>query len=206
MEIIRILICAIVAYLLGSINTSILVGKLFGMKDIREHGSGNAGATNTLRTLGKKAAALTVLGDAIKGILAIIAARIIGEGAICTYVAGICVVLGHNFPVFFGFKGGKGILTSTAVIFMTDWRIGIILTVISIGIMAISKYVSLGSIAGSVLFPVLIAIFYPGDMKILAFAIVLGILAIIRHKQNISRLLNGTENKLGAKKAGDKNE
>ena len=206
MEIIRILICAIVAYLLGSINTSILVGKLFGTKDIREHGSGNAGATNTLRTLGKKAAALTVLGDAIKGILAIIVAWIIGDSAICTYAAGIFVVLGHNFPVFFGFKGGKGILTSTAVIFMTDWRIGIILTVISIAIMAISKYVSLGSIAGAVLFPVLVAIFYPGDMKILAFATVLGILAIIRHKQNISRLLNGTENKLGAKKAGEKNE
>ncbi len=200
MNIIRIVICAVIAYLLGSINSSILTGKLFGIKDIREHGSGNAGATNTLRTLGKRAAAVTLLGDVLKGVIAIIISRIIGDGVLCTYAAGLFVVLGHNFPVFFGFKGGKGILTSIAVIYMTDWRIGIILTVVSIGIMAVTKYVSLGSVVGAILFPVLVAVFHPGDFVILTFAVILGLLAVIRHRANIKRLINGTENKLGTKK------
>ncbi len=205
MEIVKIIICAVVAYLLGSINSSIIVGKLFGIKDIRKHGSGNAGATNTLRTLGKRAALFTVLGDALKGVLAILVSYLIGDGELCTYAAGLGVVLGHNFPVFFGFKGGKGILTSIAVIYMVDWRIGIILTVISIGIMAISKYVSLGSVIGAILYPVLTVIFHLGNLSMIIFAVIMGALAVIRHRANIKRLLSGTENKLGATKTGGSN-
>lgn len=203
--ILKIFICAVAAYLLGSINSSIIVGRLFGLEDIRKHGSGNAGATNTLRTLGKKAAALTVLGDALKGILAILLARIVGGADVCMYAAGLCVVLGHNFPIYFGFKGGKGILTSAAVIFMLDWRIGLAVLVISLAVMAVSKYVSLGSITGAVLFPVAVFVLHRGDYIFFVFAVIMGLLAVIRHRQNIKRLISGTENKLGSKKAGGAN-
>ncbi len=205
MDTVKIIICAIIGYLLGSISSSILVGKIFGIKDIREHGSGNAGATNTLRTAGKKAAILTVLGDALKGIIAILIARLLTDNPLGTYMAAFFVVLGHNFPVYFGFRGGKGILTSAAVIFMLDWRIGIILLVVSVAVMAITKYVSLGSIVGSLLFPLCVLLLHKYNQEMFILSLIMCILAVARHSGNIKRLLNGTENKLGSKKSEDKN-
>lgn len=207
MEIVVIIICAAAAYLLGSINTSILVGRLFGIGDIREHGSGNAGLTNTLRSVGKRAAALTLVGDVLKGVLAIgiawLLCRLIQDETqrkAAVLAAGLCVVLGHNFPLYFGFKGGKGILTSATVIFMIDWRSGLIVTAVAVIFIILTRYVSLGSVLSAAAYPVCAALIYPGDVIYFIFALLLALLAILRHHANIKRLVNGTENKLGAKK------
>lgn len=198
-------IAGIVAYLLGSINSSILVGKLFGVTDIRQHGSGNAGTTNTLRTIGAKAAALVFVGDILKGVVAVLLARLIAfllqvDNSIAVLAAAFLVVLGHNYPLYFGFKGGKGIATSAAVILMIDPLIGICVFVFAILVMLITRYVSVGSIAAAVAFPTAVAIWHHDNIPYLNFAIAIGLLAILRHKENIKRLIKGTESKLGAKK------
>lgn len=198
-------VAGIIAYLLGSINSSILVGRLFGVKDIRQHGSGNAGATNTLRTIGAKAAALVFVGDVLKGVIAILLAHLIAfllhtDGEIATLTAALLAVLGHNYPLYFGFKGGKGIATSAAVILMIDPFIGICVFVFAILVMLITRYVSVGSIAAAVAFPVAVAVWHHDNIPYLVFAIALGLLAVLRHKENIKRLFHGTESKLGAKK------
>ncbi len=198
-------IAGIVAYLLGSINSSILVGKLFGVTDIRQHGSGNAGTTNTLRTIGAKAAALVFVGDILKGVVAVLLARLIAfllqvDNSIAVLAAAFLVVLGHNYPLYFGFKGGKGIATSAAVILMIDPLIGICVFVFAILVMLITRYVSVGSIAAAVAFPTAVAIWHHDNIPYLVFAIAIGLLAILRHKENIKRLIKGTESKLGAKK------
>ena len=197
------IISFVVAYLLGSINSAILVGRVFKNIDIREHGSGNAGATNVLRTIGKTAAIIVLVVDVLKGIVSVVLGIYLG-GFHGSLVAGLGAVIGHNFPLYFGFKGGKGILTSAGVLFMIDWKVALIFTVIAIGIMAITRYVSLGSIIGAGMYPIIILIFYRADIWYVIFAICLGGLAIYRHKANIERLLSGTESKLGKTKTKDK--
>lgn len=189
------------AYLAGSLNSAIIVGKIMGLGDIREKGSHNAGTTNMLRIGGKKAAAFTFSGDILKGIIVVIAAKMFREqlGEIAFYLSCFAVVLGHNFPIYFGFKGGKGIATSAAVMIILDFPIGISVVIISLAIMAVSKYVSLGSIAGTVLYPVAVIIF-KNNAEYVVFAFLMGILALIRHRTNIVRLINGTENKLSIRK------
>jgi len=191
------LITLIVSYLLGSINTSIIVSKIMIGDDIRNHGSGNAGATNTLRTVGKKGALLVVLGDVLKTVVAIIAARLfLLDEEQATYIAGIGAVLGHNFPVFFKFKGGKGIIVSTVAMLFADPVLGLFVAIIAIAIMAVSRYVSLGSISGAVLFVLFAVIFHGQNTDFIVFAAILGILAVYMHKGNIKRLLSGSESKL----------
>ena len=206
------LCCLIGGYLLGSINTSVIVGKFFGV-DIRKKGSGNAGATNTLRTLGKKAAAVVLLGDVAKAVIAILlamlAARLIFPGEYdislyCRYLAGLGAVLGHNFPLYFGFRGGKGILASISCITMLDWRIGLILIIICILIMAVTRYVSLGSISGAILYPLFVVAFNMNNKEpyvpyYIALSIAIALLALYQHRSNLGRLMKGTESKLGSK-------
>ena len=193
----------VIAYLLGSISTSILVSKIMIGDDIRNYGSKNAGATNTLRTVGKLGALYVVIGDILKTVLAVIFARLISENAIiATYIAAIGAVLGHNFPIFFGFRGGKGIIVSVVAMFFADPILGALVTVISIIIMAISKYVSLGSVIGAVLFLFLSIVKHCGDLPFIVFAAILSLLAIYRHKTNIKRLISGTENKISFNKMG----
>lgn len=204
MNIIVSVLCAIVAYLLGSVNSAIILSKLKG-KDIRKEGSGNAGATNTLRVMGKKYAALVALFDGLKGVIAVLAARLLctlfETGApLGIYISALFVMLGHIYPVFFQFRGGKGIMTTIAVVFMLDWKIGLILFVVCIAIMAISKYVSLGSCIGSVMFPVLVALMHKGDTAFLIISIIIGALALFKHRSNIVRLINGNESKLNFSK------
>lgn len=204
-------ITIIAAYLIGSINTSIIISKI-KKNDIRTHGSGNAGATNTLRVMGKGAAAAVIIGDALKAFLAAGVAILVSKWLsvnypdvlVLKYLAVISVVIGHNFPVFFGFRGGKGIVTSVAVIFTIDWRLGII--VLGVGVIAIilTRYVSLGSLIGCVLFPLVCYVrymdtFWSYEKAVIVPAIFLGILGIIRHKNNIKKLMNGTERKVGEK-------
>ena len=188
------------AYLIGSINSAIIVGRLMGLGDIREKGSHNAGSTNMLRVGGKKAAAFTFSGDILKGIIVVVAAKIFREqiGNVALYLSCLAVIVGHNFPIFFGFRGGKGVATSAAVMIILDFPIGISIVLISLAVMAISKYVSLGSIAGAVIYPIAVAIFR-SEPEYTVFAVLVGLLALIRHRANIKRLINGTENKLSKK-------
>lgn len=203
----------VLAYLLGSINTSVIIGKLKGI-DIRKKGSGNAGMTNTLRVVGKSAAVLVFIFDFLKTIVALVLAIFIGKAIASEnrdaveymkYVAGFGVVLGHNFPIYFGFKGGKGIVCSIAVILFLDWRIGIIIATVCILIMVITKYVSLGSVVGAIIYPIFVIAFNP-DFSIMtvryyiAMSVVISLLALYRHRANISRLLKGTELRFGQKK------
>lgn len=205
------IIVAVIAYLLGSVSFSVIISKKMAGFDVREKGSGNAGTTNVLRSVGKKAAIFTLLGDVLKGIIAILVAYIIGliikEGidkALLIQLAGIFVILGHTFPVFFKFKGGKGIATALGVLLMTNWNIGLICLVFALVLMALTKMVSLGSIAAAILFPVLI-IFMPHtaylvDGNYIIYSILIAVLVVYNHRANVKRLLNGTENKLDFKK------
>ncbi|MBQ2931650.1 MAG: glycerol-3-phosphate 1-O-acyltransferase PlsY [Clostridia bacterium] len=191
----------LISYLLGSISTSIIISKIMLGDDIRNHGSGNAGATNTLRTIGKKAALFVVLGDVLKTVLAILAAKLLLKGdPTAVYIAGIGAVLGHNFPLYFKFKGGKGIVVSATSMIFADPAIGMTVAVVAILIMAVSRYVSLGSILGAVFFVVLSFLLRAENPDFIVFACMLALLAIYMHKSNIQRLLSGTESKLSFKK------
>lgn len=200
---VKYILILIISYLLGSINTSIIVGRIKSGEDIRQFGSGNAGATNTLRTFGKTAAVLVVVGDVLKAVISILVAKLISGEDIAVYIASIGVILGHNFPVFFGFKGGKGIVVSATASLFADWRVGLVIIIIALLIMIITKYVSLGSIIGACLIVVFGLVFRGIDVEFLVFSIIVGGLAIIMHRKNIVRLIKGTENKLNFSK-GDK--
>ena len=204
MQYTAIAVSIILAYLIGSVNTSIILSKLKGT-DIRTQGSGNAGATNTLRVMGKKAALLVALLDGLKGVVAILIARFISsllsvDSDAPSYLSALFVMLGHIYPVYFSFKGGKGIMTTIAVVFMLDWRIGLLLFAGCITIMLISGYVSLGSCIGAVLFPILTFLFHRDDILFIIIAVIIGSLAVFKHRSNISRLVSGTESKLSFKK------
>ncbi|MBQ2836207.1 MAG: glycerol-3-phosphate 1-O-acyltransferase PlsY [Clostridia bacterium] len=205
------IIVGLVAYLLGSISFSVIISKKMAGFDVREKGSGNAGATNMLRSVGKKAAALTLLGDALKGVAAILFAVIVGviaknsDKALLVQVAGILVVVGHTFPIFFGFKGGKGVATSLGVLLMTNWKIGLICLVFALVLMALTKMVSMGSVGAAILFPILVLfnntnfIVSEGSGYFI-YSVILAVIVAFNHRSNIQRILNGTENKLSFKK------
>ena len=202
-------IIIIVAYLIGSVNFSVIISKKWAGFDVREKGSGNAGTTNMLRTVGKGAAVVTLICDILKGVVAILLAKLAGniwkdlDGALLVQLAGIFVIIGHTFPVFFKFKGGKGIATSLGVLLVTNWQIGLICLVFALVLMILTQMVSVGSIAAAILYPVL-TIFIsenyivPGSY-ILSSAI-LAVLVVFNHRENVKRLLNGTENKISFKK------
>lgn len=204
MENIYFVLVAVVAYLVGSINFSILISKIISGKDIRESGSGNAGATNMLRTYGKKMGIMTLILDLLKGIVVVLICKFVSVSVEWRYIAGVAVVLGHNFPLYFGFKGGKGVATSLGVVFALDWRIGILIAVVGIGTIALTRYVSLGSMLGGAVFVIaqLAKSIYYGDFNVVEIvcSVILGGLLIYRHRANIVRLVNGTENQLGVKK------
>ena len=203
------IIVGIIAYLLGSISFSVIVGKKLSGIDVREKGSGNAGTTNVLRTVGKKAAALTLLGDVLKGVVAILVAFIVGkivkgvDRALLVQIAGICVILGHTFPIFFKFKGGKGVATSLGILLITNWQIGLICLVFALVLMVLSRMVSLGSVIAAILYPVLtlfIGQHYLVEGNYFVYSVIVAVIVIFNHRENIKRLLNGTENKINLKK------
>jgi len=200
---------AIIAYAIGSINFSVILSKKMAGFDVRKKGSGNAGTTNMLRSVGKKAAAITLICDILKGIVSILIAIVIGniikniDKAALVQIAGISVVLGHTFPVFFEFKGGKGVATAIGIILLTNWQIGLICLIFGIVIIALTKMVSLGSIMAAVLFPILTIFIHNNfivDGNYIAFGIILGTFVTFNHRANLKRILNGTENKLSFKK------
>lgn len=209
--IVTILICLLFGYLLGSLNTSVIISRMKG-EDIRTKGSGNAGATNTLRVMGKKAAILVLLGDVLKAVVAVLIVRaFLGSFShvdaftlkMSEMVAGFGAVLGHNFPLYFGFRGGKGVATSFGTILVLDWRIALVVLGVFILTLALSRFVSLSSCMGSVAAPVASLLFSENLWVVLVYAL-LGALCIIRHRENIGRLIRGTERKLGEKKEEQK--
>ena len=197
------LLMTVMGYLFGSLNFAVIIGKLFYKTDVRQHGSGNAGATNVQRTLGSKAAAFVALGDFLKGIAAYFIASLVGgvyeQPVLFACICGFAAVIGHNYPLYFHFKGGKGILTSLGLSFAIDWRAALITLAVSILIMALTRYVSLGSILGCIANVGLILLFDSEPLKVW-FIVLLAVLAVIRHHANIKRLIKGEEAKLGAKK------
>lgn len=224
------IITAIVSYLVGSVNTSIILSKSIYGNDIRSSGSGNAGATNMLRTHGLGIAVATLLCDVLKGTLMVVLAKwldnifsaptasstpfeeqyILGN---LKYIAAIFVVLGHDFPLFFGFRGGKGVATSLGAVLALDPVIAAIMLVFAILIMAVSRYVSLGSITAAALYPLMIFIKLLSQNKnprdyfpYIIMAFIIAIILILKHHSNISKLLLGTENKLFSKKASENDE
>ena len=206
------IIVGIIAYLIGSINFSVLISKKMAGFDVREKGSGNAGTTNMLRSVGKKAAAITLICDILKGVASIGIAIIVGnivknlDRELLLQIAGIAVVIGHTFPIFFGFKGGKGVATSLGVLLMSNWQIGLICLVFALVLMVLTRMVSLGSCGAAVLFPVL-TLFINQHYTVLTegksgrvyfvYSVILAIIVLYNHRSNIKRILNGTENKLG---------
>ena len=212
------IIMLVVPYLMAGINFSIIVCKIKTGKDIRTLGSGNAGLTNSLRVLGKPAAVIVLIGDVSKAALAVLAVRLcfLWLGGVNTmdvgsqmkwveYMAVFMAIVGHCFPVYYGFKGGKGVLAAISGIFVLDWRIACILLITFIIIVAISKYVSLGSMLASGCFffeAAVFGYFFDGDPSWIVNTIIAafcGFLIIIRHKANIKRLREHNEKKLGEK-------
>ena len=203
-DILKIFAALALGYLLGSLNTSVIVGKLYD-KNIRDHGSKSAGLTNTLRVLGKPAAGLVLVGDILKGIIAcLIGLRLgvyvySGEAKDCVSLlaAGAGAVVGHNWPVYFGFKGGKGMLTAAAVMFIIDWPMALISLGFFVTIVALTRYVSLGTICAAAFFVAISFIpVFSNTLYFHIFAFLLASIIIVKHRENIQRLLSGTENKL----------
>lgn len=222
------ILSAIIAYLLGSINFAIIITGLFIKKDIRTMGSGNAGMTNVFRSVGKAAGVLTLIGDFLKGVVALLIARAIyinlggdimktelGMNSpimVASYLSGFFCLLGHLFPLYFGFRGGKGILTTAGMLAIIDWRILLILLTIFIIVFIITRIVSISSIIAVTFLPIftfLFAYFHPFSSEGMgpeyvalctALALLFAITIIIMHKDNIKRLRNGTEKKFSFKK------
>ena len=205
------IIVGILAYLLGSISFSIIIGKKMAGIDVREKGSGNAGSTNVLRSVGKKAALLTLICDILKGVVAILVAKLLGDiinnvdKELLVQIAGIAVVIGHTFPIFFGFKGGKGVATALGVLLTSNWQIGLICLVFALVLMILTRMVSVGSCGAAILFPVL-TLFINDNYTVLTegkhgnvyfiYSVILAIIVLFNHRENIKRILNGTENRL----------
>lgn len=208
------IIIAIISYLIGSVNFSVILSKKIAGFDVREKGSGNAGSTNMLRSVGKGAAALTLICDILKGVVAIGIAILFGNivpdsnKELLLQIAGIMVIIGHTFPIFFGFKGGKGVATSLGVLLLSNWQIGLICLVFALVLMVLTRMVSLGSCTAAVLFPVL-TLFIDQHYTVLTegksgnvyfiYSVILAAIVLFNHRENIKRIYNGTENRIGTK-------
>lgn len=213
MIIIKLVIVAIVSYLLGSCNFGVIISKSLKKEDIRESGSGNAGTTNMMRTYGKTLGILTIIGDIVKVFVAIwLAFKIMSVEEtkmifdrisdnpqyVLKSFAGLFAVAGHIFPCFFKFKGGKGVATSGGMVIMIDWRIALILFAIFVLTILITRYVSLGSIIMAVLYPVFMGLFHK-DAGLVIISLVFTLIVVTAHRENIKKLINHTENKIGSK-------
>lgn len=217
MSYISFILIAVVSYLLGSLNFGVILSNHVKKDDVRNHGSGNAGTTNMLRNYGKGIALMTIIGDMLKVFIAIAVAFLIvrytpallgntGEISLQSLdanmfiksLAGFFCVLGHIFPCYFRFKGGKGVATAGGMVFAIDWRIALILLAVFIIIVAVTKYVSLGSIIMAILYPVFIFIFHR-SIVLTVIAAVFTVVVIAAHKENIKKLIHHTESKIDFK-------
>ncbi len=201
----EIILMLLMGYLIGSCNFAIIYSKLFKRDDIRKHGSGNAGATNILRIYGKGPAAAVFLLDVLKGAAAALIARALYPGTdVCACVAAFGAVLGHNYPCYYDFRGGKGVATSFATLLVLDWRLAVAALGAFLIVVLISRYVSLGSAFGAVAAVALAAVlrFRGGSVSsaLLIYTVCAALLCLLRHCSNFKRIREGKENKLGKKK------
>ncbi|MCL6453847.1 MAG: glycerol-3-phosphate 1-O-acyltransferase PlsY [Alicyclobacillus sp.] len=191
-----VVLTTLIAYLIGSISSSTLISRWFAKMDIREHGSGNAGATNTLRVLGVRWAVVVLAFDIVKGVVAVLIAHALVHGsAWALYLAGLAAIVGHNWPVFFGFRGGKGIATTIGVLL---WLMPVptaLAGACAIVVILLTRYVSLGSLVLTVMVPIIGALLRD-DVGAIVFAIAVALLSIWRHQANIGRLLRGQEHQI----------
>ena len=188
-------VIAVGAYFLGNISTGLFVGRAFGNIDIRKTGSGNAGTTNIMRTLGWVPSMLTLVGDTLKAFIAVKLGKWIG-GDMGGYIAGIAALLGHNWPVLFDFKGGKGMASSLGIILANEPWLALALLALQIVIVGLTRYMSVASICTSIAYAVAVAVLHPDNTAYIVFAALMCALALFCHRANIKRLLSGTENRL----------
>ncbi len=203
---------ALIGYFIGSLNGGIVLSKIIFKDDIREHGSGNAGATNMLRTHGTVFGVVTFLFDFFKTFVSVFAGALI-MNILGAYIAGFFCVMGHIFPIYYGFKGGKGVAAAGAMIAFTDIRVFVILVIIFLIVVVGTKYVSLGSVIVAAVYPLLLSKFVTASETSTSFhyigvlfSFVIGITVIVKHRENIKRIYNHTESKFTFKKDGKKDE
>ena len=186
----------VAAYLLGSLSSAILVCRLMGLPDPRTQGSNNPGATNVLRIGGKKAAAITLFGDGLKGFVPVIVGHQLGVSPLFLGLTGLAAFLGHLYPLFFGFKGGKGVATALGVQFGLSWQIGAAVAGIWLLVAFGLKISSLAALTAMALAPLVVWLFWPDPALVVIQAIITGML-VWRHRSNIRDLLTGKEGKIG---------
>lgn len=194
---IYVLLC-VLGYILGSIPFGLYVGKLWGKIDVREHGSGNIGVSNVLRAVGPIPAAIVLLFDAGKGVTAVLAAQSAVDDPSWWLIVGVCSIVGHNWPVFLRFRGGRGIATSAGVLVaLVPWA-ALVLSIVWTATLAISRYISLASVLAAIALPITLGVLQM-PWTYLVFGLVMSGFALFRHRPNIQRLLAGEEYKLGEK-------
>ena len=200
--VIKCILAAVIGYLLGNTPSGVLIARIYGIADIRKHGSGNTGTTNVLRTLGWLPSVLTLVCDCLKGFVACMVGKALG-GDLGMLIGGFCAILGHDFPVFFGFKGGKGIATSLALIIAINPWLALAELFTEIIVVAVTRYMSVASLVTTVAFPVFTIILCKGREHyalFVLFACMASALALFQHRSNIQRLIKGEENRLDFKK------
>ena len=189
------LLMGVLAYLVGSIPSGLILGKLFWHTDLRKYGSHNIGATNAWRTLGKVPGIIVFLADSLKGQAGVLLGLSLVGTPLAAVIGGLLAIVGHSFSLFLRFHGGKGVATSLGVLTMLMGNVTLIVFVLWFTIVYMTRYVSLGSVVAGVLTPILAALFaYP--MEYIVFTVIAALLVIVRHRENIKRLMNGTENKI----------
>ncbi|EIJ42923.1 acyl-phosphate glycerol 3-phosphate acyltransferase [Beggiatoa alba B18LD] len=192
----------LIAYLLGSLNAAVILSRVMGFTDPRTQGSGNPGATNVLRLGGKKAAIITLLLDVLKGVLAVLLANLAGLGAMSTALVGFAAFLGHLFPIFLHFRGGKGVATAFGVILVFNGWAGLATLLTWLIVAFISRYSSLSALTASLLAPLYLYL-SGAPAPYWGITLLISALLIWRHRANIQKLCNGQESKIGAKKSPD---
>lgn len=186
-------LAAVCGYLCGSLNTAIILCRLTSRPDPRLEGSGNPGATNMMRLYGKKLAAITMLGDCIKGVIPVLIARLLSDDSNVYLVAGLAAFLGHLYPLFFQFKGGKGVATAFGVIVACHWLLGLSVLGIWVGVFVITHISSLSALSAVVLAPVLAFLLAKNERNLIISILIMSVFLLIRHRSNIVRLCKGEE-------------
>ena len=202
MRVLLLILTAVIAYGLGGINGAIVASWVLHNKDVRNYGSHNAGLTNYFRTFGAAGVVVVIGIDIAKSVVAVLLGSaimsIVGHPVVGKLFAGFCLILGHMYPAFHRFKGGKGVLCGEVVAFLVDWRVGLIMLLVFVVTVIFTRYVSLGSMLGALVFPIMLWTFgYETLEGVLALLIAL--LVIVKHSENILRLIGGTESKLNFK-------
>ena len=189
------LLAGLLAYLIGSIPSGLILGKLFWHTDLRKYGSHNIGATNAWRTLGKVPGIIVFLADSFKGQAGVLIGLSLIGTPLAAVIGGLLAIIGHSFSIFLRFRGGKGVATSLGVLTMLMGNVTLLVFAVWLAIVYMTRYVSLGSVVAGFLTP-LLAVFFSYPMEYIVFTVIAALLVIVRHRENIKRLMNGTENKI----------